>query len=200
MSELVEQTAQALRMVELIKFSMAEEVFNLKVSKGWKDYVRGEGAQQPGTHPGTFRKFLEDYTREVRDRVPGGVSTGQLEDWVESYEWLSSLGLSLDAMAVLTTEYSKRARKVYASLDKPKQVEYIQNALAEITQFGKLNLAADRPEGKIEPVILAKDLGDSYQLLGITLVRDGVPFRNRYPKQMLHWMSKRLRAAVEVSE
>lgn len=176
-------------------YQLAEHLAGIRASGEWRNYTydADSGSEKAGKHPSSFRKYLEDLTNTGR-MIGCGASTGKLMELITQYEWMSGLGFDLRTMALIGYEALKDLRQ-QPEAGRP----LIENVLAEFQQTGRMYLPNNRPEGTPRFALrVSKGSREGYvRLRGFVITQDGVPYVNEFPERLLHYASKRLRAAVE---
>jgi hypothetical protein len=189
---LVEQAAPGLTSTELVWFAIAEELAKTEVTGSWREYTfhpEHDLEHVRGTSPKTFRRYLDGFAYDLR-RKGLRVGAGELDNLLGLYGWARQFGLEIGHMAFL-------GRKVLGELKAQEQDP--RNAVAEKQQHGELLPEATSPRyGKPSFQLLVKPgADDTDELIALVISQDGKHYRNKYPKRLLHFVSKRLRAGVE---
>jgi hypothetical protein len=198
MSERTTKWAAGYAAIDFALLAMASELDTESTAGTWKDYTFS--AEYPleskqGKHPGSFGSFLEGHAFDLQEQGYQ-VSRGDLESILDVYRWGTSLGATREQMAYLGLALLRRIYKQYKK--KPAEgAQVIAEAFASKQQHGKYHLPSfGPPEPTPRFSVETQDLGDgTYQLLALIVTKDGVQYKNRWPKELLHYLCSRLRAS-----
>jgi hypothetical protein len=188
-----------LQAIDFAQLAMAQELDQEAQSGTWKSYTYSlEHPQESkqGKHPSSFGGFLEGHAFDLRERGHQ-VSRGDLESVLEVYRWCTSLGATPQTMAYLGLSLLRQVHKQYRKQPPEAGAQVLSEALASKQQHGKYHLPSfGPPEPTPRFSVETTDMGDgTYQLLALIVTKDGVQYKNRWPKELLHYVCTRLRAS-----
>lgn len=176
------------------EYTVAQQYAQIRADGSWRQYRTEDGRK-----PKSFRDYLKLVCAELRGGAGNAISEGRLEELVLNYEYLSQLGYSLDQMARLGYEAGRSVRERFAN-DPDGGRQEVERIFAEFETVGRRYLPNDRTRS-IQPVLHTKRRRDGLvQLLGITLVIDGTPYRNVWDEKAVRWLAKRLRAYHDLTD
>lgn len=186
---------QAIDHATLLMASELEAEFK---SGSWKTYTFAADypeEHKQGTHPRTFGSFLEGHSFDLRQRGHE-VSRGELETLVDIYRWSTSMGATVQHMAYIGLLLLRQIHRQYKGKLPEEGAKILAEAIESKNQHGSYYLPSFAPEGKVSFTIETQEQSDgTYQLLALIVSKDGVRYKNRWPKALVHYLTKRLRAS-----
>jgi hypothetical protein len=186
-----------LQALDLGQFALAAELESEAQSGSWKEYsfsLEYPLEARQGKHPSSFGAFLEGLSFDLREQGHD-CSRGVLEDTLEVYRWGTALGLTLQVMAYLGLELLKRIHRLGRGTP-DLGAQLVADAYASKQQFGKVHLPSFEQPERVTFSVETEDMGDgTYQLRALVVTKGGVRHSNRWPKELLHYLCKRLRAS-----
>ena len=198
MDSRTQRWASGLQALDLGHFALAAELDAEERTNAWKDYTFSQEypvESKQGKHPSTFGSFLEGHSFDLREQG-FDISRGELAETLEIYRWCTQLGANIQQMAYLGLALLKQVYRQYKDQPPEAGARILAEAFASKQQYGKYHLPSFHPEGKVSFSIETQDLGDgTYQLLALIVTKDGKQYKNRWPKPLLHYLTKRLRAS-----
>lgn len=190
--------AQGLQAVDLAHFAMAAELDQEDQSGTWKEYTFSHEypvESKQGKRPSTFGSFLEGHTFDLREQGYD-ISRGELTETLEIYRWCTQIGVNIQQMAYLGLALLKQIHRQYKDQSLEEGAKILAEAFASKAQYGKYHLPSFQDPARVTFAVETKDLGDgTYQLLALYVTKDGKQYKNRWPKPLLHYLTKRLRAS-----
>lgn len=184
--------AAGLAGVDAVYFGMAQVLASEEDEGTWKDYTFSQEypvETKQGKHPSTFGSFLEGFSFDLRE-MGYDISRGELAEMLETFRWFVEMGGSQQHWSFLGYALLKRLRRQKATK------EVVSDALNIKQTFGKYHLPSFAPEGKVSFSFETEDMGDgTYQIRSLVITKDGNRYVNRWPKELLHYACKRLRAS-----
>jgi hypothetical protein len=179
-------------------YQLAEHYATIKISGAWKNYTYDEDAgDKAGKHPSSFRNYIRDLT-SVGRAVGCNASEGKILELVAQYDWMTVLGFDIRTMALIGYEALRDLREQHGKKSPADARVEIENVLAEFEQTGKMYTPSNKPAGVPRFALrVAEDGPDYHRMKALVITQDGVPYTNKWPKRLTHYLSKRLRAAIE---
>ena len=197
-SDRTKRWAAGLAGVDMVHYGLAQELDEEDRQGTWKDYTFSQEypvESKQGKHPSTFGSFLEGHSFDLREQGYD-ISRGELAELLEMYRWFTSFGGNQQAWAFLGGALLRQLYRQYKNLPVESSARIVSEAIASKQQYGKYHLPSFAPEGKVSFAIETEDLGDgTYQLRALLVTKDGRQYKNRWPKELLHYLCKRLRAS-----
>ena len=176
----------------------AKELEEEEKTGSWKEYTFSPDyitESKQGKHPSTFGSFLEGHSFDLREQGYD-ISRGGLEELLEVYRWFTGFGGNQQAWAYTGYALLKKLHQQYRNRPLEEGARVVSEALASKQQFGKYHLPSFVPEDKVTFAIETEDMGDgTYSLKAMIVTKGGHTYRNRWPKELLHYLCKRLRAS-----
>lgn len=198
MSDRLTKWSNGLQALDLGHFALAEELASEEAAGTWQDYTYSADypvEAKQGKKPSTFAGFLEGHSFDLRQRGYD-ISRGELAEAMEIYRWCSQMGANIQQMAFLGLALLRQIHRQYKDQPLEAGAKVLAEAFASKQQHGRYYLPSFAPEGKVTFAVETQDLGDgTYQLLALIVSKDGKQYKNRWPKPLLHYLTKRLRAS-----
>lgn len=188
---------QGLAGVDMVHYGLAEYLDEEEKQGTWKEYTYSPDfpiESKQGTHPRTFGSFLEGHSFDLRASGQD-ISRGQLADLLALYRWFTAMGGNQQTWAYLGRDLLKRIYRQHR--DPTQAAPVVAAAIASKEQHGKVFLPSFTPEGRVTTGLEVESMGDgTFQIRALVLTKDGIRYANRFTEQLLHWLSKRLRASI----
>jgi hypothetical protein len=196
--ERAQKWANGYQAIDLALLAFASELDAEYRAGTWKTYTFSSDypvEKKQGCHPTTFGAFLEGHSFDIRARGHDA-SRGELEELLDVYRWGILAGASLQALAFIGLALLKQIHRQYKRKPLEESTAVLRDAFEGKRLNGAYFLPSFAPEGRVTFSVETTDLGDgTYQLVALIATKDGVAYKNRWPKELLHFLCKRMRAS-----
>lgn len=190
--------AGGLASIDTVHFALAQELAQEESAGTWRDYTFSMDypvESKQGKHPNSFGSFLEGHSFDMR-ALGFDTSRGELAELLEIYKWAVQMGATVQHLAGVGLAMMRRIYRLYRDKPLPEGAQVVTGALQAKARGESYFLPSYEPEGKVKFAVETEDAGDgTYILRALIVAKDGVTYRNRWPKALLHYLTKRLRAS-----
>lgn len=201
---------QAEQWADTMHIAQAQQLLEMQAQGTWREYTYHEthpDAKRRGTHPGSFRAFLDGFALE-QQALGRKVHSAELATRLQVVAWGLKLGLTPEIMAFLGLGLLAAMHRVYRSKPDGDAARVLAEAVLTKQTQGTVYLpslidnpdvtAPKRPSFSFETIDNPE--AGTYAIKAFVVRRNGDTYRNILPYETMQYVCRILRASNVVVE